>query len=108
VETPKLQYFETAQVAGIPGERLTVRVANGPVLGRFQGLILDPFNQQLRYLVIRASGWFGKTILVPAFSPRIDVADRAIEIDANDDDLQTVHNFTLEKALTSGVCARAT
>jgi hypothetical protein len=35
------------------------------------------------------------------------LAGRAIEIDANDDDLWTVHNFTLEKALTLGVCARA-
>ena len=105
--TPKLQYFETAQVAGIPGESMTVRVSNGRVLGRFRGLILDPFNQHLRYLVIRASGWFGKTILVPAYSPRLDVAGRAIEIDANDSDLWTVHDLTLEKAPALGVCARA-
>ena len=107
METPTLQYFENAQVAGIPGESLTVRVANGRVLGRFRGLIIDPFNQHLRYLVIRASGWFGKTTLVPAFSPRIDVAARAIEIDADDNDLLAVQNFTLDKALTFGVCARA-
>jgi PRC-barrel domain len=107
VDTPTLQYFETAQVAGIPLKSITVRVANGRVLGRFRGLILDPFNHHLRYLVVRASGWFGKTTLVPAYSPRIDMAGRAIEIDANDNDLWTVHNFTLQKALTSGVCARA-
>jgi len=107
MERPKLQYFETAQLAGIPGDRLTVRVANGRVLGRFRGLIIDPLNQHLRYLVIRASGWLGKTFLVPAFSPRIDVAGRTIEIDATDDDLSRVHDFTLEKALTSGVCTRA-
>jgi len=107
VETPTLQYFETAQVAGIPGKSLTVRAANGRVLGRFRGLILDPVNQRLRYLVIRTSGWFGRTTLVPAYSPRIDFTDRAIEIDANDNDLWSVHNFTLQKALTLGVCARA-
>ncbi|HEU5256809.1 MAG TPA: PRC-barrel domain-containing protein [Vicinamibacterales bacterium] len=108
METPTLQYFETAQVASIPGKSITVRVANGRVLGRFRGLIIDPINQQLRYVVIRASGWFGKTTLVPAYSPRIDLAGRAIEIDANDNDLWTVHNFTLQKALRFGVCARAT
>ena len=107
METSTLQYFETAQVAGIPGKNITVRVANGRVLGRFRGVIIDPLNERLRYLVVRASGWFGKTILVPAYSPRIDVAGRAIEIDANDHDLWTVHNLTLQKALTSGVCARA-
>jgi hypothetical protein len=102
-----LQYFEAAQVAGIPGKRLTVRLANGRVLGRFRGLIIDPFNEHLRYFVVRARGWFGQTTLVPAYCPRIDVAGRTIEIDANDNDLSTVHNFTLEKALTFGVCARA-
>jgi len=107
VETPSLQYFEPAQVAGIPGEITTVRLANGRVLGRFRGLIIDPINQHLRYLVVRASGWFGKTTLVPVGSPRIDLAGRAIEIDVNDDDLWAVHNFTLQKALSSGVCARA-
>ena len=107
METPQLQYFETAQVAGIPLKSLTVRAANGRVLGRFRGLIIDPLNQQLRYLVIRASGWFGTTTLVPAYAPRIDWAGRAIEIDANDDDLWTVHNLTLHKALNLGVCARA-
>jgi hypothetical protein len=107
VETPTLQYFETAQVAGIPLRSITVRLANGRVLGHFRGLIIDPFNQHLRYLVVRARGWFGKTTLVPAHSPRIDLAGRAIEIDANDNDLWTVQNFTLQKALNFGVCARA-
>ena len=106
METPTLQYFEHAEVAGIPGESITVRVANGRVLGRFSGLIFDPVNQHLRYLVVRASGWFGQTTLVPVDSPRIDLADRAIEIDLNDNDLWTVRNFTLQKALTFGVCAR--
>ena len=108
METPTLQYFETAQVAGIPGKSLTVRLANGRVLGRFRGLIIDPINEHLRYLVVRTWGWFGKTTLVPAYVPRIDLAGRAIEIDANDDDLWTVHDFTLQKALTCGVCVRAT
>ena len=102
-----LQYFEKAQVAGIPGESLTVRLANGRVLGRFRGLIIDPFNEHIRYLVVRAWGWFGRTTLVPACCPRIDWAGRAIEIDASDDDLSQVHNLTLQKALTFGVCARA-
>ena len=107
METPRLQYFETAQVAGISGESLTVRLANGRVLGRFRGLIIDPLNDHLRYLVVRAWGLFGKTTLVPAYCPRLDLADRAIEIDANDNDLWPVHNLTLQKALTLGVCARA-
>ena len=108
METSTLQYLEPSEVAGIPGKSIVVRVASGRVLGRFRGLIIDPINQHLRYLVVRASGWFGKTTLVPVDSPRIDLAHRAIEIDVKDSDLWTVHNFTLDKALTFGVCARAT
>jgi|SRR5918995_4609626 hypothetical protein len=107
MERPALQYFETAQVVGIPAKGITVRLANGRVLGRFRGLIIDPLNDHLRYLVVRAWGLFGKTTLVPAYCPRLDLADRAIEIDANDNDLWPVHNLTLQKALTFGVCARA-
>ena len=107
METPTLQYFETAQVASIPGESITVRLANGRVLGRFRGLIIDPFDEHLRYLVVRAWGWFGKTTLVPAYCPRLDLAGRAIEIDAIDNDLRPVRNLTLQKALTFGLCARA-
>jgi len=107
VGIPTLQYFETAQVAGIPGKSMTVRLADGRVLGRFRGVVIDSFNSHLRYFVVRAWGWFGKTTLVPAYSPKIDLARRAIEIDANDNDLSTVHHFTLEKALTFRVCVRA-
>jgi hypothetical protein len=107
METSTLQYFESAEVAGIPGQRLTVRGATGRVLGRLRGCIIDPVNQRLRYLVVRTSGWFSKTTLVPAVSPRVDFARRAIDVDLDDVDLWTVHNLTLDKALTSGVCARA-
>jgi hypothetical protein len=108
VETSTLQYVEPVHIAGLPGKRLIVRVATGRVLGRLRGFIMDPMNQHLRYLVVHASGWFSKTTLVPAVSPRIDFDCRAIEIDVNDVELQTVHNFTRQKALTCGVCARAT
>jgi hypothetical protein len=64
-------------------------------------------NQHLRYLVVRASGLFGKATLVPAVIPRVDLEARAIEIDVQDTDLRAVRNLTLHKALTSGVCARA-
>ena len=107
METFTLQYFESTRIAGLPGDRLIVRTATGRVLGRLRGLIIDPVNQHLRYLVVRASGLFSKARLVPAVTPRVDFDDRAIEIDVQDMDLRAVHNLTLHKALTSGVCARA-
>ena len=105
--TPKLQYFEKAQVAGIPGESLVVRAANGRVLGRFCGLVIDPLDQHLRFLVVRATGWFGRTTLVPASSPRLDLDGCAIEIDTADREVLLLRNLTLRKALDLGMCARA-
>lgn len=108
METSTLTYFESTRIAGLPGESLIVRTATGRVLGHLRGLIMDPMNQHLRYLVVRASGWFSKATLVPAVTPRVDFDDRAIEIDVQDMDLRAVHRLTLDKALTSGLCARAT
>ena len=107
METSTLAYFESTRIAGLPGDSLIVRTATGRVLGRLRGLIMDPMNQHLRYLVVRASGLFSKATLVPAVTPRVDFDDRAIEIDVQDTDLWAVHNLTLDKALTSGMCARA-
>ena len=107
MEPSTLEYFESTRIPGLPDERLIVRTATGRVLGRLRGLIIDPMNQHLRYLVVRASGLFSKPTLVPAVSPRVDLDDRAIEIDVPDADLWVVHNLTLRKALTFGVCARA-
>lgn len=107
METSTLEYFESTRIAGLPGEKLIVRTATGRVLGHLRGLIIDPMNQHLRYLVVRASGWFSKATLVPAVTPRVDLEDRAIEIDVQDMDLWAVQNLTLHQALTSGVCARA-
>ena len=105
--TSTLAYFESTRIAGLPGESLIVRTATGRVLGRLRGLIIDPVNQHLRYLVVRASGLFSRATLVPAVTPRMDFDDRAIEVDVHDMELQAVQNLTLHKALTSGVCARA-
>ena len=107
--TPILQYFESAQVAGLAGEDFTVCAATGRALGRLRGLIVDPLNQHLRYLVVRTVGWFGMTTttLVPAASPRIDDDRHAIQIDVEDNELRLLHDLTLEKALDSGVCVRA-
>ena len=107
METSTLEYFESTRIAGLPGESLVVRTATGRVLGRLRGLIIDPMNQHLRYLVVRASGLFSQATLVPAVTPRVDFDDRAIEVDVEEMDLRAVHNLRLHKALTSGMCARA-
>lgn len=107
VSTTTLQYFESAQVAGLADEDFTVRAATGRALGHLRGLIVDSLDHHLRYLVVHTVGWFSQTTLVPAASPRIDVDHRAIQIDVEDNELQLLQDLTLERALDSGVCVRA-
>lgn len=106
--TSSLEYVKPGRVAiaGMPSEGLMIRVATGRALGRLRGFIIDPIDQHLRYFVVRASGLFGKTTLVPAASPRIDFDHHAIEIDLDAGELWALRNFTLRKALEYGLCRR--
>lgn len=106
--TLTLHYLEPAEIviSGVPSDAMIVRAATGRALGRLRGFVVDPLNRHLRYFVVRASGLFGKTTLVPAVSPRVDVKRRSIDTDVNDEELSLLRNFTLQKALVSRVCER--
>lgn len=99
--TAELEYVEPARVVidGVPCQGLTVRVTAGHVVGQLRGCVIDPINQRLRYFVVRASRLLGGTRVVPAVTPRLDTAHRAIEIDLSDQELRRFRKFTLEHVL---------
>ena len=90
-----LRYLDGDQ-ANIAGERcdaMTIRAATGRALGRLQGFIIDPLERQLRYFVVRTSGLFGASRLIPVTAARVNVQDRAIELLADEDDVTPIpHN----------------
>ena len=77
-----LRYLDPSRVAiaGISCEGMTICGATGAVLGRLHGFVVDPVGRRLRYLVVRTSGLFSRTKLVPLDAARVDVERRTIEV----------------------------
>ena len=79
---------------------MTIR-AGGRTLGRLRGFVIERSHAQIRYLLVRASGLFGKSTLIPFSDPRVDIRARAIEVDVDDRELWQLRNFTPEQLLTA-------
>ena len=56
-------------------------------------------TSSIRYLVVRASGLLGKTTLIPFSAARVDLEERAIEVDVDDRDLWILRNLTPDQLL---------
>ena len=90
------QYVEPENVVieGVPATGMTIRAATGRALGRLSGFVVDAAEQHIRYLVVRGSGLFAKTRLLPFATPRVDFEHRIIEIDVSDQQLWQLRDFT--------------
>jgi hypothetical protein len=97
MEAAQLQYVEPSRVVidGVPSDTMLVHAA-GRALGHLRGVVVDPVNQRLRYLVVRAARMFGRLTLVPAVAARVDKTRRVIELDISGHELQALRNFTLD------------
>lgn len=70
---------QQTQIAGAHCAGMTVRAAAG-VIGELEGFVVEPLTRRLRYFVVRTTGLFGRTKLMPATAARIDMETRAIEL----------------------------
>jgi hypothetical protein len=86
------------EIGGVPSSGMTIRAA-GRTLGRLNGFVVDTSEQNIRYLVVRASGLFGRPRLVPFAEPRVDVEDRAIDVDVDEGELRQLRHFTPDHLL---------
>ena len=100
MESSTFELLEPANVtlAGAPSTGMTIRAATGRTLGRLRGFVVESAHQQIRYLVVKASGLFGKTTLIPFSAARV-VEGRAIEVDVSDRDLWLLRNLTPDQRL---------
>jgi hypothetical protein len=87
-------------IAGLPSAEMTIRAA-GRTLGRLRGFVVERSPDRIRYLIVRASGLFAKSRLVPFVDPRVDVEEHAIELDITERDLWQLRNFTTKQLLTA-------
>ena len=89
--TSCLRYLDPLQVAveGLRCNDMRVAASNGRTLGSLSGFIIDPVARQLKYFVVCGRGWWGKrTSLIPAESAQIDLSDRLIRLNADEDELR--------------------
>ena len=102
MESPPFELLEPANViiAGAPSTDMIIRAATGRTLGRLRGFVVESAHQQIRYLIVKASGLFGKTTLIPFSAPRIDLEERAIEVEVDDRDLWILRNLTPDQLLS--------
>ena len=66
--TPGLSYLEASKVtspAGVLSE-LDILSVEGSRLGSIEGVVIDAAARHVRYLLVRATGWFGRRYLVTA------------------------------------------
>jgi hypothetical protein len=101
MESLPLELLEPTRVtiAGAPTTGMIIRAATGRTLGRLRGFVVESAHQQIRYLVVRASGLLGKTTLIPFSAARVDLEGRAIEVDVDDHDLWLLRNLTPDQLL---------
>ena len=87
-------------IAGLPAADMTICAA-GRTLGRLSGLVIDRAHSRICYLIVRASGLFAKSTLLPFAEPRVDVEARAIELAIDEQQVWQFRNFTPEQLLAS-------
>ena len=86
--SPHLRYVDINHVESTAHDLAGFEVItlDGKKLGEFDGLIVDPPERQIRYLVVHRNGWFsGRRLLVPMSSARLAVDQRAVQVDLDAD-----------------------
>jgi len=99
---PTFQLIEPTdvEIAGMPSADMTICAA-GRTLGRLSGFVVERAQQEIRYLVVRASDLVGRLTLVPFSEPRVDVEHHAIEVDVDEGVLWQLRHFTPEQLLAT-------
>jgi sporulation protein YlmC with PRC-barrel domain len=87
--SPRLRYIDANHVESRAVQDLAgfdVITVTGQKLGEFDGLIVDPPERRIRYLVVHRNGLFGgRRLLVPMSSGRLDVDHRALQVELETD-----------------------
>ena len=86
-------------IEGVPATGMTICAATGRAVGRLRGFIVDATERHIRYLVVRGSGVFAKTTLLPFSMPRVDFDRRTIRVDVSDQQLWQLRDFTPDAIL---------
>jgi sporulation protein YlmC with PRC-barrel domain len=94
--TARLRYLNATRLEGpVPRfDRLVVLNSEGRRVGRLDGIIIDPAQRRVRYLVVDDSGFFKHhRYLLPLAPTRVDTERPALRVDIDSADLTRCEDF---------------
>lgn len=83
----ELQYLDPSkvQIAGHTCTGMTIRAAQGNVLGDLHGFLVDPIGRRLLYLVVKT---LKHTRFLPFVAARVDTGRNEIQVTADERDFR--------------------
>ena len=90
---PGLRFLENSRLESPLVELLDVRTQGGIKIGTFDGVIVDPAQRRVRYLVVDRGRFFHERCLIPMPSARVDAEHHSLSIDVDEADPQEWQRF---------------
>jgi sporulation protein YlmC with PRC-barrel domain len=73
---------------------LEVRTTTGARIGALAGFVVDPPSGRIRYFVIDGGSWLNrKRLILPLCPARVDVDNRALQLELNRDEAAACRSF---------------
>src|SRR5262245_62644549 len=88
-----LRFLDNSHLESPLVEPLDVRTQTGSKIGTFDGVIVDPTERRVRYLVVDRGRVFRKRCLIPMPEVRLDAEHHELRIDVDDTDQRTWEQF---------------
>jgi uncharacterized protein YrrD len=91
--TSHLRFLDNSRLESPLVEPLDVCTQTGTKIGTFDGVVVDPVERRVRYLVVDRGRVFQKRCLIPMAEARVDAAHHELRIDVDDTDTNDWERF---------------
>jgi PRC-barrel domain len=88
-----LRFLDNSRLDSPLVELHDVRTQAGTKIGTFDGVIVDPAERRVRYLVVDRGRFFQQRCLIPMPSARVDAEHHSLSIDVDDADAREWQQF---------------
>jgi hypothetical protein len=85
-ESAKLCYLDATQISGPikDFEDVEIKDRRHGTIGRLDGIVIDPAEQRVRYLVVDNERFVGRRYLMPLDAAQLDVEHHTLWVDGDD------------------------
>ena len=91
--TSQLRFLDNSRLESPLVEPLDVCTQTGTKIGTFDGVVVDPVERRVRYLVVDRGRVFHKRCLIPMPAARVDAVHHELRIDVDDTDTNAWERF---------------